>query len=143
MSDSLTSPTLVLCQEHKWNNGVHNSELEANFSDKDWVLKQFFRLNDKMNIYLWFHGFLKPDTLNVSINTGASLDGLINQQLTIGNNSISINGLKSKFIVKELLNPWNGLCYAIIPDRGLEYSKPSMRDIRYQDDILRNQQTVS
>ena len=69
-SNSLRSPTLVLCQEHKWDNGVfaNSNEAQANFLDNDWVLKQFFRLNDKMNISLWFHGFLKPDSENINHN---------------------------------------------------------------------------
>ena len=123
-SNSLRSPTLVLCQEHKWDNGVfvNSNEAQANFSDNDWVLKQFFRLNDKMNISLKFHGFMKPDETFITTDD----HDFIKQQLTIGNNSLSINGLKSTFMVKELLNPWNGLCYAIIPDSSLLMKKNDM-----------------
>ena len=42
-SNSLPPPTIVLCQEHKWNNGHFGmDENKINVSDKDWVLKQFF-----------------------------------------------------------------------------------------------------
>ena len=106
-SNSLPPPTIVLCQEHKWNNGHFGvGEDKANFYDKDWVLKQFFQLNDKMNIT-----FTDYDSYNL--------------ELTIGNNTVSINGLESNFIVKELLNPWNGLCYAIIPDSSMAPMKKS------------------
>ena len=88
-SDSLPIPAIVVCQEHKWKNGFFTKgEHKINISDEDWIFKQFFRLNNKMNI---------------SINEVT---------LTIGNNSIGI-------LVKELLNPWIGLCYVMIPDPSL------------------------
>ena len=94
-STTLPPPTVVLCQEQKWRNGHFGflNKDEDNISDKDWVLKQFYRLNDKMNIsILW------PFEI----------------ELTIGNNSVSQNGFKFQFMVKEILNPWIGLCYAMI-----------------------------
>ena len=87
--DSLPIPAIVICQEHKWKNGFFTTgEHKINMSDQDWIFKQFFRLNDKMNI---------------------SIEGVT---LTIGNNSLGV-------IVKELLNPWIGLCYVMIPDPSL------------------------
>ena len=122
-SERLPSPTVVLCQEHKWDNGQFpTTEVKTNFSDEDWVLKQFFQLNEKMNISLKFHGFMKPENLEAA-NAGARTDWI---QLNTGNNSIYINGVKSRFIVKEILNPWNGLCYAIIPDSSLSMKKKDM-----------------
>ena len=92
-SKTLPPPTVVICQEHNWMNGHYDFQDVVNVSDKDWVLKQFFRLNDKMNIStVW------PFEI----------------ELMIGNNSVYYNGLETKFMVKEILNPWNGLCYAII-----------------------------
>ena len=96
---SLPPPTIVLCQEHKWNNGM-NDEYPVNMSDKDWVFKQFYQLNKEMNI------------------------SIFDIDLTVGNNSLSIDGIWEGalggpdiiFMVKEFLNPWKGLCYAIIPD---------------------------
>ena len=98
-SKSLPPPTLVVCQEHKWRNGhfefLFKGEYKTNVSDEDWVLKQFFRLNDKM--YIQFN--LIP----------------VHHKFTIGDNYFSINDKESMtLIVKEVLNPWNGLCYAII-----------------------------
>ena len=48
-SSELPIPTIVVCQDHKWDNGYFQNDM-FNISDKDWILKQFFRLNDKMNI---------------------------------------------------------------------------------------------
>ena len=96
-SNALPPPTVVLCQEHKWNNGhfefLFKGEYKANVSDENWVLKQFFQLNEMMNITI-----ISPFHL----------------ELTFGNNSYSLNNEDHMFIVKEILNPWNGLCYAII-----------------------------
>ena len=92
--DTLPTPTVVVCQEHKWKNGHFEYENGVNISDKDWVLKQFYQLNDKMNITITSPFYLEVET---------------------GNNSVFLHGMESKFIVKEILNPWNGLCYAMIP----------------------------
>ena len=97
---NLPPPTIVLCQEHKWINGFVPWKNNVNMSDKDWVFKQFYRLNEKMNI------------------------NIFGEELMIGNNSFSLNeygqssfgGSDMILMVKELLNPWTGLCYAIIPD---------------------------
>ena len=52
-SDSLSIPTFGLCQEHKWDNGgIPKGDDNINLADKDWILKQFYQLNDKMNISL-------------------------------------------------------------------------------------------
>ena len=65
--DSLPIPAIVICQEHKWKNGFFTTgENKINMSDQDWIFKQFFRLNDKMNI---------------------SIEGVT---LTIGNNSLGV-----------------------------------------------------
>ena len=41
-SNALPPPTVVLCQEHKWNNGhfefLFKGEYKANVSDENWVL---------------------------------------------------------------------------------------------------------
>ena len=91
-SSELPIPTIVVCQDHKWDNGFFQNDM-FNISDKDWILKQFFRLNDKMNI---------------SIDIDAPNDFV---SLQIGNQPFGE--------VKELLNPWRGLCYVIIPNQSL------------------------
>ena len=96
---TLPPPTVVICQEHNWMNGhfeyLSKYDNVVNVSDKDWVLKQFFRLNDKMNLSI-------------------IIDYYLYLELTLGDNYFNINDMESKAIVKEVLNPWNGLCYAII-----------------------------
>ena len=50
-SDSMTPPTIVVCQTHKWNNGLTWKKVNtANILDKDWFDSQFYWLNDKINI---------------------------------------------------------------------------------------------
>ena len=46
------TPTIVVCQEPNWNNGVIINEGEemVDISDEDWISKKFHKLNDKMNI---------------------------------------------------------------------------------------------
>ena len=41
-NEDLAPPTIVLCQEHKWNNGFAPWNNGINMSDKDWVFKQFY-----------------------------------------------------------------------------------------------------
>ena len=41
-NENLPPPTIVLCQEHKWNNGFAPWNNGINMSDKDWVFKQFY-----------------------------------------------------------------------------------------------------
>ena len=60
-SDTLSTPTVVVCQEHKWKNGHFEYENGVNISDKDWVLKQFYQLNDKMNITIISPFYLELD----------------------------------------------------------------------------------
>ena len=51
-SESLPPPTIVLCQQNKWDNGYRTNDLDkdvVNFSDTNWVFGQFYRLKDKMN----------------------------------------------------------------------------------------------
>ena len=55
-SESLPPPTIVLCQENKWDNGFRFPWLEhqlVNMSDKYWLFNQFYRLKDKMNISIF------------------------------------------------------------------------------------------
>ena len=55
-SESLPPPTIVLCQENKWDNGFRFPWLEhqlVNVSDKYWLFNQFYRLKDKMNISMF------------------------------------------------------------------------------------------
>ena len=99
-NENLPPPTIVLCQEHKWKNGFVPWKNNVNMSDKDWVINQFYQLNEKINI------------------------SIFGEELVIGNNTFALNeygqssfgGSDMILMVKELLNPWTGLCYAIIPD---------------------------
>ena len=51
--DSLSIPTFGLCQDYKWDNGGNpKGDDNINLADKDWILKQFYQLNEKMNISL-------------------------------------------------------------------------------------------
>ena len=55
-SETLPPPTIVLCQENKWDNGFRFPWLEhqlVNMSDKYWFFNQFYRLKDKMNISMF------------------------------------------------------------------------------------------
>ena len=119
-AENLPPPTIVLCQDHKWNNGfalANNKFNGFNVSDKDWIFKQFYRLNDKMNI------------------------SIADVELIIGKNSFSLDefnqqvygGSSLMFMVKELFNPWSGLCYGIIPDP----STTPMKQSSYLDIMIR------
>ena len=74
-NENLPPPTIVLCQEHKWNNGVAPGNNAINMSDKDWIFKQFYQLNDKLNT------------------------SIFGEELSIGNNNFSLDTL----IIKEEL----------------------------------------
>ena len=105
------TPTIVVCQEPNWNNGVIINEGEemVDISDEDWISKKFHKLNDKMNI---------------SINMEIITKTLVEFNLMVGNNTlqqaITPSGIPPKtvfFEVKEFINPTIGLCYAIVPNQ--------------------------
>ena len=78
-------------------------------SDKDWFFKQFNKLNDKMNISFGFGDGYKSN-LGFNLSLGSNwLDMVVDY-----NEKIPVN---LTITVKEFLNPWVGLCYAIIPGR--------------------------
>ena len=62
---TLPPPSVVICQEHNWMNGhfefLSKYKDGVNFSDEDWVLKQFYQLNDKMNITIISPFYLELD----------------------------------------------------------------------------------
>ena len=124
-SESLPPPTIVFCQQNKWDNGFRYNDLDkdvVNFSDTNWVFGQFYRLKDKMNI---------------------SIFGI---EVAMGKNSISLDEFSRRiyggsdmiFMVKELLNPWAGLCNAIIPDprsTPMKQSSVYMANIQFSQEV--------
>ena len=110
---SKITPTIVVCQEHNWNNGFNGFQDyisdKVNISDEDWISNQFFLLNGKMNISF--------DETN----------------LIVGNDTLNL------IEVKELLNPWVGLCYAIIPDQSIPTLKLNSEltfKIQFSQDVI-------
>ena len=115
------APTYVMCQdEPNWNNGVFIKEGEAkvDISDKDWVSKQFYKLNDRMNVTI--EGMGHMFNLIVGNNT---------LKQAIPPPEIPLPDLGVLFEVKEFINPGIGLCYAIITDQ--EWTSMEMDSLVY------------
>ena len=110
--DVLEPPAVILCPKDNWNgffkqarNISDDWQLVSNISDNDWHAKQFFLLND---------------TLTLSLRREFHNDheyGYFSNNLTLGEN---FDEKGKTFVVKELMNPFFGMCYALIPDVNLK-----------------------
>ena len=107
--DYLSPPTVVICQNKIWKNGIFANE-NVNISDTDWFFNQFDKLNDKMNITHSFSNGYQYSYQNLSLGNNW-LDQIVDK-LHVSNEKITAN---LSIRVTEFLNPWVGLCYAMIP----------------------------
>ena len=100
--ENMMPPTMLVCPQNKWNNGIFTASV-ANISDKDWHLKQFFLLNDKLTI-----------TMVRFVNSNNEFGHTHNSTsyLMLGEN---MDVIGKTFLVEEFLNPMTGMCYALTP----------------------------
>ena len=86
----------------------------VNISDKYSFDTQFYGLNDKMNITLESFKFgIQNLTLGKYIRSGIQLDV----------DTMEFTNMNFTIRVEHFLNPWIGLCYAIIPGPSLKWGK--------------------
>ena len=95
--ESLVSPAILFCPMQYWDNGLVNFT-EPNISDKDWMFSQFYHLDDNLTLIL----------KRTFYNTTSGKYEYIN--LTLGNDT------DASVTVEELMNPYIGICFALILD---------------------------
>ena len=97
--DSLVPPTIIFCSRNLKAGDVDT--WFANVSNKHQFNKEFYWLNDKL--YLFMDIMRSSSEYNSTLNLGENLDEEGNLL----------------FRVEELMNPFIGLCYAIIPGKNI------------------------
>ena len=107
---SMTPSTMIFCPMNDFENGLYS--IEVNVSDKDWFFKQFFHLNDNLN--------MKMQRKAYDMKSG--IFEIILSNLTLGEN---FDEMGKTFLVEELFNKNIGICYALTPDGSF---KMSMKD---------------
>ena len=103
--DEMVPPAMIFCPMSDFENGIWS---EANVSNKDWFFRQFFQLNDDLNISisLWI---FDAANFNFRIST---LDHLI-----LGQNFYEKS---PTFFVEKFLNPLVGMCFALTPNNSIK-----------------------
>ena len=128
-SDSMLIPTIVVCQTHEWNNGqILKKDDAVNISDKDWFHTQFYWLNDKMNMSF----FAYADDLNLTVGNNT-----FSFMMVLDYDTMKSTTFNSSLMVEQFLNPWIGLCYAIIPGPSLDFVKDDVATlkVKFSDEI--------
>ena len=111
--ERMTPSTMIFCPMNDFENGL-NTQNNINVSDKEEFFKQFFRLDDGLNITItrWIY------------NAESGRFEYVMSNLTIGEN-FDYDSKSKTFLVEELFNKLFGLCYALTPDESF---KMSMKD---------------
>ena len=107
--ESMVPAAMLVCPSPEWRDGITS---EANISDKNWFFSQFFHLNYNLTLSLkrWEYNHTDNDLLS-----GYS-------DLKLGDN---IDEYGKTFTVHELMSPWIGLCYGLIPDPSFKMTLKS------------------
>ena len=99
--DVLEPPAIILCPKKTWSRIFNQS---SNMSERNWHSKPFVLLNE-----------VKLTLLRVTYNNNESGEfHFSSSNLTQGEN---FDKQGKTFIVEELMNPFNGLCYVLTPDQ--------------------------
>ena len=111
--ERMTPSTMIFCPMNDFENGL-NTQNNINVSDREEFFKQFFRLDDGLNITMtrWIY------------NAKSGRFEYVMSNLTIGEN-FDYDSKSKTFLVEELFNKLFGLCYALTPDESF---KMSMKD---------------
>ena len=111
--ESLLLPTIIFCPRNQFDTGIGiGVKTETNVSDKDWYFDQFYWLNEKFNL-----------TINQERFDKGKSKTTVSRNLTLGEN-FDEEG-KLFLTVEELMNPDEGLCYALVLN---ENNKMSIND---------------
>ena len=124
--DKMVPPTMLLCPQHPWDNGLW-TEPKINNSDKELFFNQFYLLNEKLNLTM--------TRFVVSDKTG-NFD-IIGSNLNLGDN---FDEKGNTFLVEEFINPILGMCYALTPHQSF---KITIRDsILFQLTFLQKEEAI-
>ena len=97
--DVLEPPAIILCPKKTWSRIFNQS---SNMSERNWHSKPFVLLNE-----------VKLTLLRVIYNNNESGEfHFSSSNLTQGEN---FDKQGKTFVVEELMNPFNGLCYVLTP----------------------------
>ena len=111
--ESMVPPAMVFCPKPEWNNGIYT---EANISDKDWFFSQFFHLNYNLTLIL--------KRMDYNPTLGYFHVGYSN--FSLGDN---FDEFGKTFTVEELMSPFIGLCYGLIPDPSFKMTIKTKLDL--------------
>ena len=124
--DKMVPPTMLLCPQHPWDNGLW-TEPKINNSDKELFFNQFYLLNEKLNLTM--------TRFVVSDKTG-NFD-IIRSNLNLGDN---FDEQGNTFLIEEFINPILGMCYALTPHQSF---KITIRDsILFQLTFLQKEEAI-
>ena len=96
--EEMVPPALLFCpnSNNPWGNEILT---RGNISDKNWYNKQFYWLNESLNLTLFqYHWNRKLDKIDVKIS------------------KLQFLGHYSGIIIEELMHPYIGLCYVLTID---------------------------
>ena len=114
--DKMKPPTMVVCPQNQWDNGLW-TEPKINNSETELFFNQFFLLNEKLNMTM-------ARTAPV-VNSKTGHFDVIVSNLNLG---VNFDEKGNTFLVEELMNPFLGMCYALTPYQSF---KIGMGDIVY------------